>query len=199
MLESSTLEEEKQDAFRCMLRTGRILVWVNMLDEALVVPHALRITPLSPLAYTPAVRPHATSEGIFALMWLGGRTFETFVPWTAVYFVGSKRGQMSWLQHAPVDLSVDDLESICVELDAEYDDTIVGCELDAGASVGTVSGAGVPASDLVAAAQLRSDAGDVIEPEPAATASSTATTVPRASSPSLTVILGGGGDQDSDD
>jgi hypothetical protein len=196
MLESSTLAKEKQDAFQSMLRTGRILVWVNMLHEELVVPHAVQMTPLSPLAYTPEVRPQATNEGIVALMWLGGRTFQTFVPWTAVYFIGSKRGQMSWLQHAPEDLSGADLESICADLDAEYDDHLVGDEVDREVVVGPRA----PTSEEAAAAPAlspRSQAGDIGEPQPADTPSSTGTTFPRASTPSLKVILGGG--QDAED
>lgn len=194
MLESSTLE--KQHGFQSMLPTGRVLVWVNMLHKTLVVPHAVQVVPLSPLAYTPEVRPQATNEGIVALMWLGGRVFETFVPWTAVYFIGSKRGQMSWLQHAPENLTAADLEGICVDLDAEYDDYLVWDE----ARREVMLGAGAPTSEKVAASSLpkRSQAGDDDEPDPEGTASSTSTTVPRASSPSLTVILGGSG-QDEDD
>jgi len=199
MCESSTLE--KQNAFQSMLLTGRVLIWINMLNEALVVPHALRIMPQSPLAYTPEVRPSATEEGIAALMWLGGRVFETFVPWKAIYLMASRRGHMSWLEHAPANLSADDIEDLYADLDAEYDDEVVVCELDAEAIVGAIPATGVPTSELVAAAQpppQRSDAGDVSEPEHADTASSTGTAVPRASRPSLTVILGGVG-QDSED
>jgi len=197
MLESSTLEKEKQDAFQSMLRTGRVLVWVNMMHDELVVPHAVQVMPLSPLAYTPEVRPQATNEGIAAVMWLGGRTFPTFVPWTAVYFMGSKRGQMSWLQHAPADITAEDLESISADLDAEYDDYLVEDDVDRQVVVGV----GAPTSEEAAAAPPlapRSQAGDGGEPEPANSPSSTGTTFPRASSPSLTVIDGGGG-QDAED
>ena len=196
MLESSTLEREKQDAFQSMLRTGRVLVWVNMLHEALVVPHAVQVMPLSPLAYTPEVHPLATNEGIVAVMWFGGRTFPTVVPWTAIYFMGSKRGQMSWLQHAPEDITAADLESICADLDAEYDDFL---EDDVDREV--VVGVGGPTSEEASAAPPlppHSQAGEGGEPEPADTPSSTGTTFPRASSPSLTVIDGGGG-QDAED
>ena len=195
MLESSTLE--KQHAFQGMLLTGRVLVWPRMSHEGLVVPDALRTMPPAPLAYTPDVCPEVTKEGIAALMWFGGEVFDTVLPWKAVFFMASKRGHLSWLEDAPAGM-IDDKECVFNDPDAEFFDEVDAATLYAEAMARTGSAAGVVTSSEPADAQSpeRSGPGGAHPAANADTASSTATSVPRASSPSLKVILGGGQDDE---
>jgi hypothetical protein len=214
MFESSTLGKqraledklvEKRRTFELMLLSGHVRMWIDRLHEELVIPDALRLMAKGPLAYTPELQPIVTKEGIAARMWFGGAVFETFVPWAAIYFMYSPRGHYSWLEDAPPSV-IDETDGLFAELDAEFYGERDSVTLDVAAMVppARTTGTSMPpeaAADAVsdAAQGVRpSDARDIRQPKPGDTPPSSVAPVPRAPSPSLLVIVGGGTEDSRD-
>lgn len=200
MFESSTRTKEKWRAFESMLLTGRVLVWPHMLYKGLVVPDTMRAMSPAPLAYTPDMRPELRKDGIHALMSFGGRVVETFVPWRAVFFMASKRGHSSWMEDAPAGM-IDDSDSLFADADADFFDEVDAATLHAAVMARAGSDGGASTTSETAADDPsqadRPDAGGVLQPGLAGAEPTSGTSLPRASSPSLTVIAGGAG-QDSE-
>jgi hypothetical protein len=192
MGESST--QAKNHAFRSMLLTGHVRIFLNMSHKGLLVPEALRARPRRDLAYTPDMCVDITNEGIGATILFEGAAFKTFVPWMAAYRLTSLRGHMSWMEHAPADV-LDNLDPDFADREAEYLDCVDANALYAmGIEAAATPTSSEPVAEPSPSPVQPSNIG-APRPDHAEGASSSPAVHPRASSPSLTVINGGGGEK----
>jgi len=183
MHESST--RSKMLHFQGYLEMGQVRVWFETDRLGVQVPPVLRTRSFVELRYTPDALPKTTSQGVSAVIVIGKAAFPTVVPWTAIFYMASDRGEVSWWEDASPETR-DSLDPILMERQAEYWDAAAvyaaGLKLAKGAPGGMAA--------IEQPVSARSPPADTDEP-PAEEAAPSGRLQPRASSPSLVCLTGG--------